>query len=77
MLDSYLRSTLKRQRTILFFFVIFSCLICSHALNKYSKEANQQKDVVDEGDKDVWKDNDKPFRLAKVNLIWAKAQKVF
>jgi hypothetical protein len=44
-------------------------------VNKYSKEANQPEPV--EGvDKDSWKSIDKPFRLAKINLIWAKAQKV-
>nr|CAG4640183.1 EOG090X09CU [Daphnia pulex] len=47
---------------------------CQAAVNKYSKEANQPEPV--EGvDKDSWKSIDKPFRLAKINLIWAKAQK--
>nr|CAG4634914.1 EOG090X09CU [Alona affinis] len=49
-----------------------SCL----ALNKYSKEANQPaKETVQQEQQDAWKDLDKPFRLAKINLIWAKAQK--
>nr|CAG4637169.1 EOG090X09CU [Ceriodaphnia reticulata] len=47
------------------------------SVNKYSKEANQpnESDAVNVGDKDSWKSVDKPFRLAKINLIWAKAQK--
>lgn len=45
------------------------------ALNKYSKEANQP-DVIEES-KDIWKDEESPFRLAKINLIWAKAKKVY
>ena len=53
--------------------VAFSlCLIFSSSLgaNKYSKEANQPSLKED------WKNLDKPFRLAKINLIWTKAQKV-
>jgi hypothetical protein len=62
---------------MLFLFCIFllGLSYCQAAVNKYSKEANQPEPV--EGvDKDSWKTIDKPFRLAKINLIWAKAQKV-
>nr|CAG4643342.1 EOG090X09CU [Ilyocryptus agilis] len=52
------------------------------ALNKYSKEANQPSKqfesegiVPDDNNEDAWKDVDKPFRLAKINLVWVKARK--
>ena len=65
------------SRHILFLFVmIFSSLSYCHAVNKYSKEANQPEPVEVVDSKDSWKSVDKPFRLAKVNLIWAKTQKV-
>lgn len=60
-------------------FILLVLFSCCHALNKYSKEANQPKiqdQVADTNSKDSMKDLEKPFRLAKINLIWAKAQKV-
>ncbi|XP_046656659.1 alpha-2-macroglobulin receptor-associated protein-like isoform X1 [Daphnia pulicaria] len=58
----------------LFYILLLGLSYCQAAVNKYSKEANQPEPV--EGvDKDSWKSIDKPFRLAKINLIWAKAQK--
>lgn len=56
--------------SILVFFILFSVISHSLAANKYSKEANQPNSNED------WKNLDKPFRLAKINLIWTKAQKV-
>ena len=65
---------------------LFSCCILvlviyyCEALNKYSKEANQPRseELASTPDfKDAaWKDAEKPFRLAKINTVWAKAQKV-
>lgn len=66
----------KQRRMLYFLFVFLLCVSFCQAVNKYSKEANQPDIVVDEADKDAWKNLEKPFRLAKINLIWAKAQKV-
>lgn len=59
------------------FIVATFFLSYSEGLNKYSKEANLPKTEPVEGSNQTpWKDLEKPFRLAKINLIWAKAQKV-
>jgi len=63
------------QRTLFLFCIFLLSLSYCQAVNKYSKEANQPE-PVESVDKDSWKSIDKPFRLAKINLIWAKAQKV-
>lgn len=48
----------------------------SFSFNKYSKEANKPEGIQE--NKDAWnKDSEEnPFRLAKINLVWAKAKKV-
>ena len=61
---------LKGFHIILLIFTLFSIVSPSLGANKYSKEANQPNSNED------WKNLDKPFRLAKINLIWSKAQKV-
>ncbi|KAI9553008.1 hypothetical protein GHT06_020895 [Daphnia sinensis] len=63
-----------RKGILVLFFIYFVCLSLCQTVNKYSKEANQPE-LVGDGDKESWKNMDKPFRLAKINLIWAKAQK--
>jgi len=60
---------LKGFHIILLIFTLFSIVSPSLGANKYSKEANQPNSNED------WKNLDKPFRLAKINLIWSKAQK--
>ncbi|XP_057381694.1 alpha-2-macroglobulin receptor-associated protein-like [Daphnia carinata] len=63
-----------RHGILVFICIFFFCASWCQTVNKYSKEANQPELVLD-GDKESWKNMDKPFRLAKINLIWAKAQK--
>ena len=46
-----------------------------NAKNKYSKEANTVRFTTEKYDPDVRKLN-KPFRIAKLNLVWSKAQHV-
>ena len=72
----FAQNVCKPQHSFLFICIFLLSLSCCQAVNKYSKEANQP-DGVNVEDKDSWKSIDKPFRLAKINLIWAKAQKVF
>lgn len=48
---------------LIIFIVICSSCECH---NKYSKEANQPTTNL----------ADRPFRMAKINLVWEKAQKV-
>ena len=58
--------------------ILFFVCYGADALNKYSKEANQPNEPSQDNKSDeAWKDMEKPFRLAKINLIWAKAQKVW
>lgn len=64
-----------RQHTVIFVAIFLLSFHYCQAVNKYSKEANKP-DIVEQDDKDSWKTVEKPFRLARVNLIWAKAQKV-
>lgn len=72
-----IRSCMRPRDFLLLFVFVFSLISLCQATNKYSKAANQPKIVDDEVDATAdWKSIDKPFRLAKINLIWAKAQKV-
>ncbi len=48
------------------FMIISSILWMSLAINKYSSEANEPKDQ-----------NERPFRMLKLNQLWEKALKVF
>lgn len=50
--------------------------ICSDRHNKYSKEANQAKPQRDDkqSDEKIFENLHRPFRMAKLNLVWAKAQ---
>lgn len=61
--------------------LILSLLFIAHipssfSLNKYSKEANQPEAVQESKDALNKDSEENPFRLAKINLIWAKAKKV-
>lgn len=57
--------------------VSFCVMNFVHSINKYSKEANIQ---VSNNFNDDLKirigDSNKPFRMAKLNLLWAKAKLV-
>lgn len=75
LLRFFAQNSYKRQYFVCWVCIFFLSFLCCQAVNKYSKEANQP-DAAPVGDKDSWKSIDKPFRLAKINLIWAKAQKV-
>lgn len=44
--------------------------------NKYSVEANKPKDVDSSQFSISLRDLDKPFRMAKLNVLWAKAKNV-
>jgi len=44
--------------------------------NKYSAEANEPKYVASSQFPTSLKDLDKPFRMAKLNILWAKAKNV-
>ena len=47
------------------------------SLNKYSQEANQKvKSKEKKSESENGAGNDKLFRMAKLNLLWEKAQKV-
>lgn len=63
-----------RQGTLSLFCILFFCVSWCQTENKYSKEANQPE-LLEDVDKESWKNMGKPFRLAKINLIWSKAQK--
>ena len=68
-----LKRNFSLSLVLLFAIAVYTC----DAVNKYSKEANQPNPPAsDVNSKDNLKDLEKPFRLAKINLIWAKAQKV-
>lgn len=44
-------------------------------LNKYSAEANMKLDITNESPSD-FRNLEKPFRMAKINVLWSKAQLV-
>ncbi len=58
------------KQVFLFIFLMSSLFSFCVAINKYTKEANLPELTED------LKTLEKPFRLAKVNLVWSKAQKV-
>lgn len=68
----------KMNNKILFFCAIILCIFTIEAKtnNKYSKEANVDKEESDD-DHDFrpisLKHLDRPFRMAKLNLLWSKA----
>lgn len=55
--------------------VIFAQIIYVSGHNKYSKEANNAK-LPDDIAKINFKTLEKPFRMHKINILWAKAQHV-
>ncbi|XP_023024348.2 alpha-2-macroglobulin receptor-associated protein [Leptinotarsa decemlineata] len=62
----------------LFVFISFTYLVSVQCLNKYSKEANKVNDKSqDDSQFDMrpvsLKHLDRPFRMAKLNLLWSKA----
>lgn len=67
-----------------FYFVIFTCTlffgkINSHKENRYARESNEpyHKVTLDNiHGNSVFKTLDRPFRMAKLNLVWTKAQHV-
>lgn len=65
-------------------FIKISCVTCFifvsivYAENKYSKEANVnvgKSNVLNEPEINI-RTLEKPFRMAKLNLLWTKAQSV-
>jgi hypothetical protein len=44
-------------------------------LNKYSAQANIKSDITNESPSD-FRNLEKPFRMAKINVLWLKAQLV-
>jgi len=44
--------------------------------NKYSKEANVKHTKEEKLDLSYFRNLQTPFRMAKVNMLWSKAQKV-
>ncbi|XP_066594465.1 alpha-2-macroglobulin receptor-associated protein [Prorops nasuta] len=60
-------------------YIAFISLLCTLfindavALNKYSAEANKKKDAFPDFPTSV-RELDKPFRMAKLNLLWVKAK---
>jgi hypothetical protein len=55
-------------------FVIF-LIGLGEGLNKYSAEANVKSDIANEPSSD-FRNLEKPFRMAKINVLWSKAQLV-
>nr|CAG4641018.1 EOG090X09CU [Eulimnadia texana] len=53
--------------------LVHACLAYVDSVNKYSKEANLPSSQSDEPED--WRAIDKPYRMSKINLVWAKAKK--
>jgi hypothetical protein len=58
--------------TVIFFIFVIGL---GEGLNKYSAEANVKPDVTKEPPSD-FRNLEKPFRMAKLNILWSKAQLV-
>ncbi|XP_059471355.1 alpha-2-macroglobulin receptor-associated protein [Neocloeon triangulifer] len=59
---------------LLFLLVLFSSVVeCGN--NKYSKEANMNYEKEAKLDLSYFRNLQSPFRMAKVNILWSKAQK--
>lgn len=59
---------------IVVIFVIY-LIGLGEGLNKYSAEANVKSDITTEPPSD-FRNLEKPFRMAKINMLWSKAQLV-
>ena len=55
--------------------IIYSSISYCEAVNKYSAEANKQKDDSNHVLTSL-RELDRPFRMAKLNLLWTKAKHV-
>jgi len=61
---------------VLFFVISVTFLIgLGEGLNRYSAEANIKSDITNESPSD-FRNLEKPFRMAKINVLWSKAQLV-
>jgi hypothetical protein len=60
--------------TVIAIFIIY-LIEPGKGLNKYSAEANVNPDVTKEPSLN-FRNLEKPFRMAKINLLWSKAQLV-
>jgi hypothetical protein len=60
--------------TVIVIFISF-VIGLGEGLNKYSAEANVKQDVTKESPLD-FRNLEKPFRMAKLNVLWSKAQLV-
>lgn len=60
--------------TVIAIFAVF-LIESGEGLNKYSAEANANPDVTKEPSLN-FRNLEKPFRMAKINVLWSKAQLV-
>ncbi|KAJ8935950.1 hypothetical protein NQ314_012572 [Rhamnusium bicolor] len=60
-------------RIIIYFIILNSLIVTIRCHSKYSKEANVEKDDGPDFRPVSLKHLDRPFRMAKLNLLWSKA----
>lgn len=67
----------RNKFSLLLIFLIFVNLNYVYSTNKYSREANvKPSDHFDDDSQLLIRDKNKPFRMAKLNLLWSKAKLV-
>lgn len=69
-----------RHLKIVFVVILFNFVISITGYNKYSKKANEENNNINKNDEEhidlrpiSLKHLDRPFRMAKLNLLWSKA----
>jgi hypothetical protein len=62
------------RATVIVIFIIF-LIGLGEGLSKYSAESNVKPDITKEPPSD-FRNLEKPFRMAKLNILWSKAQLV-
>jgi hypothetical protein len=68
-------SEVKMFKVLFFVISVTFLIVLGEGLNKYSAEANIKSDIANEPPSD-FRNLEKPFRMAKINMLWSKAQLV-
>lgn len=69
---------LKINLCLLVILIVYPCILANKNAKKYSKEANEPyfDQVKSETYDPDFRKLQRPFRIAKLNLVWSKAQNV-
>lgn len=68
---------MNRRHLCIYAIAFLPCVLTANSVNKYSEEANKPAKNHLKLDPEInVRTVDKPFRMAKLNMLWSKAQVV-